>query len=598
MTHARHVASRGLLVVAVMGLGPRDSGAAGTGPRSGLLAQICDEYWEGTLRASPTFATSIGDRRFDALLEDISPAGTDREQQRLQGTLTRVRSVDEAGLNAADRITRSALIVELENGLAGISCHSEDWVVDPLGGPQVSLLNLPDITVITSVRHASDYVLRCRAMGPYLDQHRANLERGLTAGRVAAVDQVRKVIAALDALIAQPTEAWALCTPLATGHADWPASAAKTFRTDLTAAVDGVVRPAFTRYRDFLRDRVLPQARPQEKAGLTFLPGGVDCYRKQIKIQTSLDLSPAEIHQIGLEQVAKFRRDLSALGQRTLGTGDIAVIQEKLRADTAMHFRTAEEVEGKAQEALARASAAVPRWFGIQPRERCEVKVMGMYEAPNSTIAYYRQPAADGSRPGYYMINTYQPATRPRYEAEALAFHESVPGHHLQIAIAQELTGIPEFRKHVGTTAYVEGWALYTERLADEMGLYSGDLDRIGMLSYDAWRSCRLVVDTGLHAMGWSRQQAIDYMVQNSVLAQNNIENEVDRYLSWPGQALAYKLGQLEILKLREEGKKRLGSRFDIKGFHDVVLRNGAVALPVLREQVEAYYAQVEAARQ
>src|SRR5882672_6818092 len=195
-----------------------------------------------------------------------------------------------------------------------------------------------------------------------------------------------------------------------------------------------------------------------------------------------------------------------------------------------MHFKTGAEVEAKAREALARAQAAVPRWFGIQPRKPCEVKVMGMHEAPNSTVAYYRQGPADRSRPGAYMINTYLPETRPRYEAEALAFHESVPGHHLQIAVAEELTGVPEFRKHLGVTSFVEGWALYTERLADEMGLYSGDLDRIGMLSYDAWRDCRLVVDTGIHAMGWSRQQAIDYMVQNTVLAENNIANEVDRY--------------------------------------------------------------------
>ena len=187
------------------------------------------------------------------------------------------------------------------------------------------------------------------------------------------------------------------------------------------------------------------------------------------------------------------------------------------------------------------------------------------------------------------MINTYKPGTRPRYEAEALAFHESIPGHHLQIAITQELTGIPEFRKNQGVTAYVEGWALDTERLADEMGLYSSDLDRIGMLSYDAWRACRLVVDTGLHAKGWSRQQAIDYMKANTCLAENNIENEVDRYLTWPGQALAYKCGQLEILRLREEAKQRLGTRFDIRRFHDAVLKNGAVSLPVLRRQVEAW---------
>jgi len=594
MIPVRHLASHILLVIAIIGLG---TGGAHAADGSALLARICHEYWEGTLKASPTTATTIGDRRYDAMLEDISPAGLELERKRLEGVLAQIRKVPEAELSPAERVTRTALIVELENGLAGLHCHSEDWVVDPLGGPQVSFMNLPDITTIQTSKHATDYVLRCRAIGPYVDQHCANLARGLAAGRVAARDQVRKVVEALDALIALPPEQWALCRPLEAKHADWPATATATFRADLPAAVRDMAKPAFERYRDFLRGTVLPAARPQEKAGLSFLPGGPECYRKRIRIETSLNLSPEELHELGLAQVVKFRSDLSALSRRALGTGDIATIQKTLRGDTAMHFRTAAEVEGKAAEALARAATAMPKWFGILPRARCEVKVMGIHEAPNSTVAYYRQPAADGSRPGYYMINTYKPETRPRYEAEALAFHESIPGHHLQIAIAQELTGVPEFRKHQGTTAYVEGWALYTERLADEMGLYSSDTDRIGMLSYDAWRSCRLVVDTGLHAMGWSRQQAIDYMLANSILAENNIVNEVDRYLTWPGQALAYKVGQLEILKLREEGKRRLGARFDIKGFHDVVLRNGAVALPVLREQVEAYYAQVEGAK-
>ena len=594
MIPARHLASHSLLVLAVMGFGHGRAGAAESSP---LLARICDEYWQGTLKANPTTATTIGDHRYDALLENISPAGFELERRRLEGVLTQVRKVPETGLSPADRLTRSALIVELENGLAGLDCHAEDWVIDPLGGPQVRFMNLPDITTIQTPKHASDYVLRCRAIGPYLDQHRANLERGLASGRVGARDQVRKVIEALESLMDLPPEQWALCLPLEVKHADWPAAATATFRTDVMAAVSDVAKPAFGRYHDFLREKVMPAARPQDKAGLSFLPGGPECYRKRIRIETSLDLTPEELHALGLAQVAKFRNDLSELGRRALGTGDIASIQKTLRGDTAMHFRTAAEVEGKAAEALARAAAAMPKSFGILPRARCEVKVMGMHEAPNSTVAYYREPAADGSRPAYYMINTYLPETRPRYEAEALAFHESIPGHHLQIAIAQELTGVPEFRKYQGTTAYVEGWALYTERLADDMGLYSGDLDRIGMLSYDAWRSCRLVVDTGLHAMGWSRQQAIDYMLANSILAENNIVNEVDRYLSWPGQALAYKVGQLEILKLREEGKGRLGARFDIKGFHDAVLRNGAVALPVLREQVEAYYAQVEGAK-
>ncbi len=594
MIRTHHVASRSLLVLALIGLGPGRGNADGG---SQILARLCEEYWQGTLKASPTTATSLGDHRYDALLEDISPTGLELERQRLEGVLAQVRTVDERELAAADRVTRSALILELQNGLDGIACHVEDWVVDPLNGPQVAFMNLPDITAIRTPQHGADFVLRCRAMGPYLDQHIANLKGGLGAGRIAAHDPVRKVLEELDALLAQPVEKWALLTPLETKHDDWPPAAVAAFRSTLTASVRDVVKPAFARYRDFLRGKVMPVARPQDRAGISFLPGGPDCYRKQIRIQTSLDLTPEELHRRGLEQVANFRRDLSELSVRALGTGDIAAIQKKLRGDTAMHFRTTAEVEAKASEALARARAAMPAWFGILPRTPCEVKVMGLYEAPNSTIAYYRQPAPDGSRPGYYMINTYKPETRPRYEAEALAFHEAIPGHHLQIAIAQELTGVPEFRKHQGTTAFVEGWALYTERLADEMGLYSGDLDRIGMLSYDAWRACRLVVDTGLHAMGWSRQQAIDYMLANSVLAENNIVNEVDRYLTWPGQALAYKVGQLEILKLRDEGKRRLGARFDIKGFHDAVLRNGAVALPVLREQVEAYYARVEAGK-
>jgi uncharacterized protein (DUF885 family) len=215
---------------------------------------------------------------------------------------------------------------------------------------------------------------------------------------------------------------------------------------------------------------------------------------------------------------------------------------------------------------------------------------MGEHEEKHSTIAYYRQPAADGSRPGQYFINTSAPDTRPRYEAEALAYHESIPGHHLQIAIAQELQGIPEFRRYSGVTAFIEGWGLYSERLSDEMGLYSSNLDRIGVLSYDAWRACRLVVDTGMHAMGWSRAQAIDFMVKNTALAENNIINEVDRYIVWPGQALAYKTGQLEILHLRGEAERRAGGRFDIHKFHDVVLENGALPLQALRQVVDRKY--------
>ncbi|MBM3984501.1 MAG: DUF885 domain-containing protein [Planctomycetes bacterium] len=254
-----------------------------------------------------------------------------------------------------------------------------------------------------------------------------------------------------------------------------------------------------------------------------------------------------------------------------------------------MHFASRDEVQAKAEEALARARQAMPQAFGLQPRAPCVVVRVPPHEERETTIAYYRGPAADGSLPGRYFINTFAPETRPRYEAEVLAFHEAIPGHHLQIAIAQEAAGLPRFRREGGSTAYVEGWALYTERLCEELSLYSGDLDRFGILSFDAWRACRLVVDTGLHAFGWSRQQAIDYLLANTLLAPNNVENEVDRYIAWPGQAVAYKAGQREILALRAEAERRLGERFDLRAFHDVVLGSGAVTLRVLRENVEEW---------
>ncbi len=586
-----------LLLLAIALALPRAANAAAGDAPSQKLAALCDEFWQGHLGANPTEATSLGDKRYDDQLDDITPRGIRADKKRLEGVLARAKAIDDKALPPKDRLTRRALITEVEDELAWASCAFYEWTVDPLGGPQVEFMNLPDYTTIETPEDAAHYVKRVQAMGPYIKDHIANLRVGKLKKEVAARDAVQKTIDELMRLNATPVESLGVWRPAAAPHPSWSPADRARFAKNLHAALESSLIPAIERYRAFLDKEILPKSRPSDKAGLANLPHGVESYTKMIRVHTSLDLTPEEIHKLGLEQVAIFRSDLATLGQKVLGTSDVVEIQRRLRTDPEMHFKTSAEVEAKARETLARAQAAVPRWFGLQPKARCEVEVMGMHEAPYSTIAYYRQGSADGKRPGAYMINTYLPETRPKYEAEALAFHESVPGHHLQISIAQELTGIPEFRKHQGVTAYVEGWALYTEHLADEMGLYSSDVDRLGMLSFDAWRACRLVVDTGIHAMGWSRQQAIDYMTENSLLAENNIANEVDRYITWPGQALAYKIGQREILSLRDEAKRKLGARFDIKAFHDAVLENGAVALPVLREQVEAYIAQAEQAR-
>jgi uncharacterized protein (DUF885 family) len=319
------------------------------------------------------------------------------------------------------------------------------------------------------------------------------------------------------------------------------------------------------------------------------ISGGTETYGKLIRVHTSLDLTPSELHQTGLREVARINRETEELGAKVFGAKDRKEILRRLRNDRSLYFTSRDEVAAKAESALAKANAAISKWFGRLPKTPCEVVRMEPHEEKHSTIAYYRSPAADGSRPGRYYINTSAPETRPRYEAEALAYHEAVPGHHLQIAIAQELEGVPEFRKNSGVTAFIEGWGLYSERLADEMGLYSSDLDRMGILSYDSWRACRLVVDTGMHAMGWTRRQAIDFMYENSALAMNNIVNEVDRYITWPGQALAYKTGQLEMIRLRQESKERLGASFDVRSFHDALLGNGALPLKALRQVMETY---------
>jgi uncharacterized protein (DUF885 family) len=593
-----------MLVIATLCAVPTWAAAPHARPRAGTAAaatvnrqleRLCSEYWEGHLRLEPVDATSIGDRRYDAFLDDNTPAGIARARAFYAGVLARARALPVAALDAAHRLDRAALIESVQDRVDRIDCHFELWNVDPRSGPQTDFMNLPDYTTIETPADAAHFVSRARAMGPYVDHIVANLATGLAVHKVSNRRSVETVIAQLDTLLAHPAAAWPLADAARQHHAGWSEADSARFSADLEAAIHDRMMPAFGRYAAFLQRSVLSRARPDDRPGMVSLPGGLMCYRKLIRIHTSLPRTPEALHALGLAEVKRIRAALSDLGSQVLGTADVAEIQRRLRTDPAMHFASADEVEHKARETLGRARAAIPQWFHLLPKADCEVRVMGMHEAPYSTIAYYRNPAQDGSRPGYYMINTYLPETRPKYEAEALAFHESIPGHHLQIAIAMELTGLPEFRKHEGVTAFVEGWGLYSERLADDMHLYSGDIDRIGMLSYDAWRACRLVVDTGLHAMGWSRQQAIDYMVENTVLAENNIANEVDRYITDPGQALAYKVGQLEILKLRQEAKDKLGAAFDIKGFHDTVLENGAVALPVLREQVERWIARSQA---
>ena len=559
------------------------------------LQALADAFWDRFMSEYPTWATIVGDRRYDDRLEDVSPDGVARRLAWLDEVAADASALPDDGLSSMQRVTRQMLIDESANQARSIRTRVNEWTVDPLQGPMMGLLDIVDYQTIRTPEDGRNLVERFRGIGRYLDQLGAELRESAADGRVAVENPVDKMLNILDGLLAQAPEAWKIASPGHMDHEDWRPSDLEWFRANLMTTITDVAIPAFRRYEATLRRDIRPLARPSDKPGLCHLDGGLDAYRTAIRVHTTLDLAPEDIHATGLAEIARIDSEFVELGRRVLGTTDLESTLMALRTHKELYFETADQVFEVAERSLARAQAAVPGWFGRIPGAACVVVPVPSHSEVHQTIAYYSWPAMDGSRPGRYYINLYAPETRPRYEAEALAFHESVPGHHLQIAIAQELPGLPAFQRMLGSTAFAEGWGLYTERLSDEMGLYSGDMDRFGILSFDAWRAGRLVVDTGMHALGWTRQQAIDFLTAHTALGANNIVNEVDRYIVWPGQALAYKTGQLEILRLRADARARLGDRFDIKAFHDTVLGAGAISLPALRGRIEEWLAGLSA---
>jgi uncharacterized protein (DUF885 family) len=560
---------------------PADAGAA--------LASLASAYWDARLEDDPLEATEIGDRRFDDRLPDFTPAARDRQLARLGALRARVDAVPVGALADGARVTRALLLGEIDADLARGACRLDDWTVDAREGLQVAFLRLPELQPVRTPAEGRAMLARWQKMGAAIDDETANLRRGLAAGKVTTAEEVKRVLGQLDDLLAKPDDKWPLHAPAAAPHADWPPEEQRAFAGGIDAAISGGIRPAFARQRDMLRAEILPRARDEAHAGIANVPGGAACYARLIEVHTSLPLSADEIHRIGLEELARIQGEIARVGKEAFGTAALPEIRRRLRGEPGAYFKSRAEIEAAARAALARAQAAEPRFLGKLPRTPCVVKPIESFEEKDAPIAYYRPAAVDGTRPGTYYVNTSEPQTRARFEVESLAFHESIPGHHIQIAIAQELTGLPEFRKHAGVTAFVEGWGLYAEGLADELGLYSSARERLGRLNFDAWRALRLVVDTGIHAMGWSRSRAIAFMSDNAVLAENNVVNEVDRYIAWPGQALAYKIGEREIRRLRADAERRLGARFELGAFHDAVLGGGAVSLPVLREEIEAW---------
>lgn len=527
------------------------------------LRSICDDSWEATLRENPTYATYLGDFRYNDRLADISEAGRARRRGLHEGFLARLRALNLASLDENDRVTADILRLQLEQALEEDRHKFWQWDVDQMNGPQVDFPQLLNFHPITDLKGLE---ARFRAFPTWMDQYLDNLRAGVGDGRVAMRVAVERVIGQLKGLLGTPVEK----SPFAA-------------KPELVPAIRDSVYPAYRRMLAYLEEEYLPKARIRD-VGLWALPGGSEAYAFRIRFHTTTDLTAEEIHRIGLEELRGIQDEM-----RKIAKGELKPFMDRIKKDPKNFFATREDLLDSARRELAKANAKLPQWFKRLPRNECEVKAIEDYRERDCVAAFYYPPDEKLTRKGIFYANTFDAASRPRFNMPALAIHEAVPGHHLQIALALEIEGLPRFRRQASFTAFVEGWGLYSERLGDEMGLYEDDLARFGMLTYQAWRACRLVVDTGLHALRWSRQQAIDFFMENVALTETEVLNEVDRYIIWPGQALAYMVGKREILALRDEARKAMGPRFDIREFHDVVLRNGAIPLTTLRRIVREW---------
>lgn len=546
---------------------------------------LSDRAWTAALDADPLNATLVGDARYDALLPDLTPAGRERAERELQDLRREVEALPDR--TAAEQVDRSVLLAFLDTEVAERLPLRADWSVDPMRGPQVSLPTVATYQPVAEPDRAGAALERCRRMGAYLDEYAAGLRAAGADGRRPAAVLVGRAVAQLDDLLAQPSADSPLLEPSRQERPQWTDAERDRFDGELRDLVRDTVLPAFARLRSVLVEDVLPTARPDDRAGLSHLPGGDELYRRSVRGFATVDLTPEEVHETGLREVARNDGQLVELGARSLGAGGLAEVLERLRGPGFAYGTPAELVDA-ARAAVRRAEEAVPDWFGLRHGAACEVGPTPRHEEADSPPAQYLPASEDGRRPGRFLVNTGALAERSRFLVEVQAFHEAVPGHHLQHEVTRQLDGLPAIRRMWVPPAYNEGWGLYAETLAEDMGLYGSDLDRLGARSLDALRSCRLVVDTGLHALGWDRQRAVDFLLAHTTLPVRAAEAEVDRYLAWPGQALGYKLGQLEILALRAEARARQGDRFDIRRFHDAVLGQGGLPLATLRTVVTA----------
>jgi uncharacterized protein (DUF885 family) len=565
--------------------------------KSAPLWKLFGVYDEWQKRENPSFAVSRGDYRFADRLADSSLEAIERRHREQREFLVQLHAINVEDLGDEDRLNYRLFERELKNAIEG---HRFRVFLAPIGGrfgPQQEIPQLHERVNFNNVKDYENYLGRLGQVPKLVSDTIEKLKRGVEEDRVPAKITVAGLPGQFDALLSKGLDA------LAEPFDQWPDSIAESDRTALRERFDKTALPAIRKAGEQLRDYFVAKYLPACREGIaaTEWPDGEAYYAHQLRTMTTTDMSAREIHETGLNEVARIRGEMMRVIRLSdflekfpdaAALDDDALFQrfvDYLRTDARFYYTDPDELLAGYRDICKRIDPQLPSLFGRLPRLPYGVREIPAFMAPNQTTAYYQHGSLENGQAGYFYANIYALDQRPKYEMAALAAHEAVPGHHLQIAIAQELEDVPEFRKNMWITAYGEGWALYSERLGIPMGLYEDPYDDFGRLLYEIWRACRLVVDPGMHALGWSRQQAIDFMLENTALSKLNITTEVDRYIAWPGQACGYKIGELKIRELRGLAERELADRFDIRGFHDVVLTSGPVPLDILESRVQAW---------
>jgi uncharacterized protein (DUF885 family) len=546
------------------------------------VEELADRFWEGFLEREPLYATFLGDERYDDRLDDPGPGGRAAESAAYREVLDGAAEIDREALDTEDRITLDMLEVIARIGTAQLEQKLYQLAsVDQFDGPQGLPGELPRIQRADSPQRFERILGRLDRYPAYIDGHLENLREGLAARRTAARPVVARVLEQTRRMVETPVDESPLMTALQ-GLDDGQ-------HARLRSAIERKVYPAQQRFLDGVT-AYAPHARAED--GIWALPDGAEIYRTAILASTTIQARAQELHDYGLEQIESIDRERGEIA-RKLGHSDVPALRRALDTDPSNYATRPEQLVERSVSQVERAAALAPRYFGRQPRASCIVKAVEPFQEREVPPAFYLPPAADGSRPGMYYVNTYQPESRPLHQLATRTYHEAIPGHHFQIAIEFELDGLHRFRRHGSRLAgigFSEGWGLYSERLADEMGLFEDPRERFGMLDAQAWRAARLVVDTGIHEFRWDRQRSID-LLQQIGLSRLEAETETDRYIAWPGQALAYMVGQREILALRSKLRDRDGASFDLKRFHDAVLGHGSLPLATLRRELPTWLA-------